>query len=243
MFVLANNNTAATTNYDYYTLLIVSVIIYLCCLEYFNNQYRKLEKHIHELELTIKLNTTNIYEKTKLIEARIETINEANDIADNEHNKLTNEVNKLTSEVNKLTSEVNKLTMISYTQKELLSTLCKEQHELYKNKYTEEFIMAGTYNGVPILLYKGIDNILKAISVNYSTHAHNTLFESDNINILLSSLIKFKNVKQIELTKLHRYTNIIDDMGTIIWNKEEDNLRQGYNIVITFLDEHKFKYN
>jgi hypothetical protein len=230
MFVLANNNnTAATTNYDYYTLLIVSVIIYLCCLEYFNNQYRKLEKHIHELELTIKLNTTNIYEKTKLIEARIETINEANDIADNEHNKLTN--------------EVNKLTMISYTQKELLSTLCKEQHELYKNKYTEEFIMAGTYNGVPILLYKGIDNILKAISVNYSTHAHNTLFESDNINILLSSLIKFKNVKQIELTKLHRYTNIIDDMGTIIWNKEEDNLRQGYNIVITFLDEHGFKYN
>lgn len=230
MFVLANNNnTAATTNYDYYTLLIVSVIIYLCCLEYFNNQYRKLEKRIYELELTIKLNTTNIYEKTKLIEARIETINEANDIADGEHDKLTN--------------EVNKLTMISYTQKELLSTLCKEQHELYKNKYTEEFIMAGTYNGVPILLYKGIDNILKAISVNYSTHAHNTLFESDNINILLSSLIKFKNVKQIELTKLHRYTNIIDDMGTIIWNKEEDNLRQGYNIVITFLDEHGFKYN
>ena len=237
MFIPAtNNHINSSINYDYYTLLIIVIVIYMFCINSLYEANKALKKKIEDMELTIKMNTTNIYDKIDKLRQEIDT------------NKLVNFNEDLITISNKLINineqvktykDINKKEILELEK--CLKDINKKIKLLNKEYDSNSHIMVGTYYYTPLLVYKGTDNLLKSI---ISNNIENSLLleNVEYFNILLSALVKFKNVKEIDLTKIHKYANIIDDDGKIIWSKRDDTLSSGYEIVVTYLDEHKVKF-
>ena len=252
MFIPAtNNHINSSINYDYYTLLIIVIVIYFLYINSLYEANKALKKKIEDMELTIKMNTTNIYDKIdKLKQENKEEITKQCCILETYMHKNINNVIDIGKENFNMIKEdreyVNKtVTQFLEKAKEQID-LIKKFHirlkKLTKEVESNQFVMTGTYYYTPLLVYKGTDNLLKSI---ISNNIENSLLleNVEYFNIFLSSLVKFKNVKEIELTKIHKYANIIDDDGKMIWSKREDTLSSGYDIVVTYLNENKVKFN
>lgn len=258
MFIPAtNNHNNSSINYDYYTLLIIVIVIYFLHINSLYEANKALKKKIEDMELTIKMNTTNIYDKIdKLRQENKEEITKNCCILETYMHKNINNVIDICDQTSNMIKEnreyVNK-TVTQFLEKageqiDLIKKFhirIKEFHirlkKLTKEVESNQFVMTGTYYYTPLLVYKGTDNLLKSI---ISNNIENSLLleNVEYFNILLSALVKFKNVKEIDLTKIHKYANIIDDDGKIIWSKRDDTLSSGYEIVVTYLDEHKVKF-
>lgn len=262
MFIPAtNNHINSSINYDYYTLLIIVIVIYFLHINSLYEANKALKKKIEDMELTIKMNTTNIYDKIdKLRQENKEEITKQCCILETYIDKNINNVIEIDErnlniikDIIKENKEYVNKTVTKFLEKageqiDLIKKLHirnKEFHirlkKLTKEVESNQFVMTGTYYYTPLLVYKGTDNLLKSIISNNIENS--ILLENvEYFNIYLSALVKFKNVKEIELTKIHKYANIIDDDGKMIWSKREDTLSSGYEIVVTYLNENKVKF-
>lgn len=259
MFIPAtNNHNNSSINYDYYTLLIIVIVIYMFCINSLYEANKALKKKLEDMELTIKMNTTNIYDKIdKLRQENKEEITKQCCILETYMDKNIKNVIDICERNSNIIKENreyinNRVTKFLEKAEELIDSFkkfhirIKEFHirlkKLTKEVELNDFIMIGTYNYTPLLVYKGTNNILKSIISNNIQNA--LLVENvEHFNILLSALVKFKYVEEIELTKIHKYANIIDDEGRMIWSKSEDTLSEGYEMVVSFLNENKVKFN
>lgn len=233
MFIPATKINMSSTNYDYYTLLTIVIVIYIFCINSLHETNKVLKKKIEEMEVTIKMNTTNTYDKINKLKQEITNSSNNEDLL-----AITNKLIIINEQVKTYKDENNDdIKKLKTTLKDLNKKLKLVTKEVDSN----QFIMTGTYYFTPLLVYKGTDNLLKSI---ISNNIENSLLleNVEYFNILLSSLVKFKNVKEIELTKIHKYANIIDDDGKIIWSKREDTLNTGYDIVVSYLNEHNVKF-
>ncbi len=234
MFIPAtNNHNNSSINYDYYTLLIIVIVIYMFCINSLYEANKALKKKIEDMELTIKMNTTNIYDKIAKLKQEVEA------------NNLSTFNEDLILLSNKLISFNLQVEKYKETNKKEMEELEKSIKDISKKLKTfnnsNQFVMTGTYYYTPLLVYKGTDNLLKSI---ISNNVENSLLleNVEYFNIFLSALVKFKNVKELDLTKIHKYANIVDDDGKMIWSKREDTLSSGYEIVVTYLNDHKVKF-
>ena len=260
MFIPATKMNMSSTNYDYYTLLTIVIVIYMFCINSLHETNKILKKKLEDMEVTIKLNTTNTYDKINKLKEEVEATNLANFNEDllTIANKLKDinlfaivnsnkddikklettlkDINKqLATYINSNKDDIKKLETTLKDLNKKLKLLNKENNDNDNNNY----IMTGIHYYSPLLVYKGTDNLLKSILTNY---ADETGFDEYDLNLILSSLVQFKNVKEIELTKIHKYGNIIDDDGKVIWSKNDDTISNGYDIVVSYLNEYNVKF-
>ena len=79
MFIPAtNNHNINANNYDYYTLLIIVIVIYMFCINSLYEANKVLKKKLEDMELTIKMNSTNINDKITKLKQEIDTNNLVN---------------------------------------------------------------------------------------------------------------------------------------------------------------------
>jgi len=239
MFIPATKMNMSSTNYDYYTLLTIVIVIYMFCINSLHETNKVLKKKIEEMEITIKMNTTNTYDKINKLKQEITNSSNNEDLL-----AITNKLKDINKQVKTYKDENNDdIKKLEATLKDLnkkLKLVTKENND--NNDNDNNFIMVGTFDLMPLLIYKGTNNILKSIIDNYTYDT--TLYETPehDLNFILSSLVKFKNVKELELTKIHKYGHIVDDDGKVIWGRFGDTVNTGYDIVVSYLNEHNVKF-
>jgi len=236
MFIPATKMNMSSTNYDYYTLLTIVIVIYMFCINSLHETNKVLKKKIEEMEITIKMNTTNTYDKINKLKQEITNSSNNEDLL-----AITNKLKDINKQVKTYKDENNDdIKKLKTSLKELNKKLIIVTKK--NNNDDNNFIMVGTLDLTPLLIYKGTNNILKSI-IDYYTD-DTTLYETPehDLTFILSSLVKFKNVKELELTKIHKYGHIVDDDGKVIWGRFSDTVNTGYDIVVSYLNEHNIKF-
>ena len=178
MFIPATKMNMSSTNYDYYTLLTIVIVIYIFCINSLHETNKVLKKKIEEMEVTIKMNTTNTYDKINKLKQEITNSSNNEDLL-----AITNKLIIINEQVKTYKDENNDdIKKLKTTLKDLNKKLKLVTKEVDSN----QFIMTGTYYFTPLLVYKGTDNLLKSI---ISNNIENSLLleNVEYFNILLSS--------------------------------------------------------
>lgn len=245
MFVSADNSLINECSPNYIYLSIGLLLVY-SLVEYIFKEMRLLKEKVYTIESTTDSTRLLYYSLQKDLNQKLVEL-EANLLERLEHNmeevRNKNYNNMLDKNYNNLKKEISNIKL----EIESVYNENQKHNKLLESQNETSYIMLGYLDykldiasmrkgiKVPMFINKNSTNIINDMENNYSNCAV-------QYNIILSSLEKFPLIKNIELLKLHRWGDIIDDNGKIIWGKREDTLAPGYDNVVMYVKQIGLKF-